>query len=250
MPLAFVDGTFEADARSIWSRAYAYGRPDWDADKVAKLLDEFERVGLLQRTKDEDGRVWGFWVGSDKFLPAPAHRERYKAGKRALFGEIKDTSLTPQGAVLDASKSLPLGFGVGSGVEVGVRERERGKGLVLVLGSAAKDPENEPQPQDQNPTPLSSSPTPKATATAEATPTPLPFKRIRTAILSPAERRATEDAIVPASISQDPLKPSPWHLEHGYELCSDDIWRSMVDRSSNGWIVKGEDHRWLKKESK
>jgi hypothetical protein len=153
MPMAFVDGTFEADPRDIWARAYAYARPDWTPEKVALLLDEFERVGLLQRTTDEEGRVWGFWVGSDNFLPPPAHRERYKAGKRALFGNlkdvstpapvnIKDASLIPQGPVLDASKSLLSGVGSGGGFGRGI---EKGEGV----GSGAPNSENEMSPEHE-----------------------------------------------------------------------------------------------------
>jgi hypothetical protein len=83
--IAYVDGTFEADPRDIWARSYAYSRPDWSAEKVAQLLDEFERVGLLQRITDKDGRVWGFWTGSDNFTPPPSKKSHYKAGKRSLF---------------------------------------------------------------------------------------------------------------------------------------------------------------------
>jgi hypothetical protein len=83
--IAYVDGTFEADARDVWARAYAYSRPDWSAEKVAQLLDEFEHVGLLQRAKDEDGRVWGYWTGSDKFTPPPSKWKHYRSGKLDLF---------------------------------------------------------------------------------------------------------------------------------------------------------------------
>lgn len=133
LPISFVDGTFEADAQDIWARAYAYAREDWDAGKVAKLLDEFERVGLLQRTTDADGRIWGFWVGSDNFLPPPSHRERYKVGKRSLFGNIKDESSSHQGCIKDASLSpperVPLGVGVVGGCGIG-----EGEGVGLVCG--------------------------------------------------------------------------------------------------------------------
>jgi hypothetical protein len=188
LPIAFVDGTFEADAQDIWSRAYACIRQGWDADKVAKLLDEFERVGLLQRTTDTDGKVWGFWVGSDNFLPPPSHRERYKAGKRSLFGEssshqggIKDASSSHQGCIKDASLSPPerVPLGVGSGVGGGFGRGE-GTGVGLVCGQGS---ENE-QPQEQVKgacSSSSSSPTATPTAAATPTPTPLPFKRIRTA---------------------------------------------------------------------
>jgi hypothetical protein len=83
--IAFVDGTFEADARDVWARAYAYSRPDWSAEKVAQLLDELERVGLLQRVTDADGRVWGYWTGSEKFTPPPSKWKHYRSGKLDLF---------------------------------------------------------------------------------------------------------------------------------------------------------------------
>src|SRR5438094_4701928 len=86
-PIALVDGTFEADARRLWAAAYATIRTDWDAAKVVLLLDEFERVGLLRRAKDENGRTWGYWVGSDKFGPTKASikKARYKTGRLDLF---------------------------------------------------------------------------------------------------------------------------------------------------------------------
>jgi hypothetical protein len=98
--IAFVDGTFEADARDIWARAYAYSRPDWSAEMVAQLLDELERVGLIQRVKDADGRVWGFFTGSDNFTPPPSKKSHYKAGKRSLFSAGADAvkTLCTQGA--------------------------------------------------------------------------------------------------------------------------------------------------------
>src|SRR5271157_4138617 len=37
--IALVDGTFEASPRQLWMAAYV-GRPDWNAEKVAQLLDE------------------------------------------------------------------------------------------------------------------------------------------------------------------------------------------------------------------
>jgi hypothetical protein len=91
--VAYVDGTFEADPQDIWARAYAYARPDWSAEKVAQLLNEFERVGLLQRTKDEEGRIWGFWTGADKFTPSPSQKSHYKAGKRSLFNDKSRANL-------------------------------------------------------------------------------------------------------------------------------------------------------------
>jgi len=171
MPISFVDGTFEADDTLIWSQAYACARPDWTPDNVAQLLHEFERVGLLRRVKDADGRVWGFWTGSDNFLPPPSHRDRYKNGKRSLFGDIKDASSSAPEDIKNESKNIPLGLGVGVGSGLG-------KGLGSGLDSAAKSSENEQQqkPEQSNPKSKSvfvpSTPTPTPTATATPTPTP------------------------------------------------------------------------------
>jgi hypothetical protein len=44
----------------------------------------------------------------------------------------------------------------------------------------------------------------------------------------------------------NPLKPSAWHVENGYEYCSDKIWRPKLDRDNQGFTVKGEDGIWRK----
>jgi hypothetical protein len=92
LALSNTDGTFEADAHSVWAKAYAFARPDFTSEKVGRLLDEYARVGLLLRKEDADGRLWGFWVGSDNFQPPPSKRAHYKQGKRALFS----ASATPE----------------------------------------------------------------------------------------------------------------------------------------------------------
>lgn len=188
LSLAFVDGTFEADPRDIWARAYAYGRPDWTPEKVAQLLDEFERVGLLRRTTDADGRVWGFWVGSDNFQPPPSHRERYKAGKRSLFdasgahqGGIKEVSSAPPEPVRTPQESVPLGVGVGVGSGVGL-----GKGSEEVLVCAAKNSENgQPQEQPQKQEQVKS----VSFSSSKATPTPQEQPQRQRQVLSPDEYR-------------------------------------------------------------
>ncbi len=85
--IALADGTFEAAPKLVWSAAYAHARPDWDSSKVGELLDELERVGLLERATDENGKVWGHWVGSEPFLPSPERikKSRYKVGRGDLF---------------------------------------------------------------------------------------------------------------------------------------------------------------------
>lgn len=179
MAISFVDGTFEADPRRIWSLAYAYNRPDWTAENVAKLLDELERVGLLLRTKDDDGRVWGFWVGADQFAPPPSHAGRYKnIGKRSLFDNIKDTSSSPPDDIKQPSKRVHQGLGVGSGSGLG-----KGVGTGVGLGSGLAT-ENEQKPEQIKTNPKSngvealSLSGPDLDLKATPTPKPAPMKTI------------------------------------------------------------------------
>jgi hypothetical protein len=144
--IALADGTFEASSRLVWLAAYASVRPDWDQDKVARLLDELERVGLLQRASAEDGKVWGRWVGSEKFLMSEERclKLRLKMGRRGIFLTASEQLRSPateelSSSVGAATQQLRVERGVGVGVE---RERERGV-------EAAKDSKND-QP-DKNP---------------------------------------------------------------------------------------------------
>jgi hypothetical protein len=145
--IALVDGTFEATPRQLWMAAYV-GRPDWTPEKVGLLLDELERVGLLRRAKDENSKVWGWWVGSERFLPSKEHVDshRYKRGRRDLFPQERRSSA---GAAPEQSSAAPdspeqrqnsagesrLGVGVGS-------RFGEGKGGGVGSG-AAKASENE-----------------------------------------------------------------------------------------------------------
>jgi hypothetical protein len=141
--LALADGTFEAEPRLVWSTAYAYNRPDWTVAKVGKLLDEFERVGLLERTRTSDGKVWGRWVGA-KLLPTAKTiaQSRLKVGRGDLFESGAPCNNEQQvAASCSTSAALEqqlLGVGVGLGEGLG-----EGKGQGL---DAAKSSENE-QPQ-------------------------------------------------------------------------------------------------------
>jgi hypothetical protein len=107
------------------------------------LLDEFERVGLLRRAKDEDGRIWGYWVGSDKFGPTMAtiKQARYKTGRLDLFfpqEQLAATCKTEEQLAATCNNLLQL-QGLGLGVGVGFGE---GKGLGVDL-DAARSSENE-----------------------------------------------------------------------------------------------------------
>jgi hypothetical protein len=91
LPLALANGVFEANARRIWATVYSYNRPDVDAEKVEKILAEFERVKLLFRWTD-GGKTWGYFVGIEKpgRLPAPS---RLKHSHEVLGPEPPKQSL-------------------------------------------------------------------------------------------------------------------------------------------------------------
>jgi hypothetical protein len=88
IPLALADGTFECNPRRVWADVYSYNRSDITVETVEKILNEFEKVGLLRRTKDELGKIWGFWNGIESRLPSESTRERYKQGKSNIFNDI------------------------------------------------------------------------------------------------------------------------------------------------------------------
>jgi hypothetical protein len=171
--VAYVDGTFEADPQDIWARAYAYARPDWNAEKVAQLLNEFERVGLLQRTKDEAGRVWGYWTGADKFMPPPSRKGHFKVGKLSLFtqGLAKGQPAATQ-EIAEGQPSATLCVGR---VGVGVGDR-----ACVCVGAcvckASKNSENK-QPQERDRVEHVDSCLEAKPTTAEATATPTPQGR-------------------------------------------------------------------------
>lgn len=99
IPLALADGTFECNARRVWADVYSYNRPDIDVDTVQKILDEFERVGLLER--QQNGKLWGKWTGIDSRLPSESTRERYKQGANELFSSRPNRDEVMPGLVLD-----------------------------------------------------------------------------------------------------------------------------------------------------
>jgi len=176
--IALADGTFEASPRLVWMAAYASVRPDWEVDRIVRLMDELERVGLLQRTQDEQGKVWGWWVGSEKFLPTPERCEtkRYKTGRRDLF-KVSDGAAPPQHRGSPA-KVLDL---------VLVSEMDKEKGVVV---AAPKDSENEQPPEQVKSFGVSLSLTP----TPAPTPTPKPTATPKREVLPPDEYRRAKAA--------------------------------------------------------
>jgi len=127
LPLAFSNGVFEANPRRIWSAVYSYNRPDVSADEVEAILDELVRVRMLFRWADPcTGKVWGYWVGSDKPGRLPGKSRR---GTNEVVGpeppqEELQKFLDSDGIHADsveqrAGTDLCLGFGFGSGLGIG-----------------------------------------------------------------------------------------------------------------------------------
>jgi hypothetical protein len=83
LSLALANGSFECEPAKVWFQVYAYNRPSVTEARVSEILAELERVRLLFRWTDNDGKKWGYWVGIEKdgLLPAETHRNRYKTGQ-------------------------------------------------------------------------------------------------------------------------------------------------------------------------
>lgn len=120
--LALVDGTFECDPQKVWSQCYApsrqiSGEDGWTVARVSDLLDEFERVGLLFRAVDNEGKRWGCWYNCDESLPQRSHWFKYKRGKRYLF--TTETVSRPSHDEVTPYSPLCLGVGLGLGFGLG-----------------------------------------------------------------------------------------------------------------------------------
>ena len=128
IPLALANGSFECSPGRVLRDVYFYLRPSVSLEDVESVLNEYERVRLLFRWRDEHGKVWGFWVGitSEGLLPAKAHVDRgdYKKGKeppadllqKFINGEIESGLLpsTPggdPGVALIPPEEPPAGLG-------------------------------------------------------------------------------------------------------------------------------------------
>jgi hypothetical protein len=124
LPLAFANGVFEANPRRIWATAYSYNRADVVPEEVEAILNELERVKMLFRWSDQGtGKVWGYWVGSERpgRLPSPS---RLKKRHELLGPEPPEEKLreflsrSEPMANLGVSNGC-LGFGVGVGCGIG-----------------------------------------------------------------------------------------------------------------------------------
>ena len=144
--LAGANGVFELDLRAIWAKCYAYARPDKSLEDLRVIQDAFIQAKLLF-TWEQNGKTWGYWVGSDKpgLLPRKSWRDREaKNGKlapeppeeelRRFLSSADDAQQvlaleparhsrvadTPEACNLHGTSVPGFGFGSGSGIGSGV----------------------------------------------------------------------------------------------------------------------------------
>jgi hypothetical protein len=158
LQLALANGSFECNARAIWTTCYGYNRPDVTPEDVAAILDEFERVKLLFRWT-VSGKTWGFWVGIDKpgRLPSEARlngrhdrkgEEVSKDKLREFLGENKTETIgmpsdSPTGSHERKGNGLGSGFGSGVGSGEGNEQSPKSPGEF-------DEKQNPPSSQNQN----------------------------------------------------------------------------------------------------
>lgn len=123
LPLALANGTFEVDPELVWAQVFAFNRPDVTPDDVVAMLDQFEKVKMLFRYEDEQGKSWGYWVGIEKAgrLPPPSERNREKRGPEPpseLLQEFLGGSYPSHKQVIGGG-SLGTGTGTGTGTCIG-----------------------------------------------------------------------------------------------------------------------------------
>ncbi len=102
LPLSHSNGTFECAARKVWATVYAYNRADMDLEAVEALLNELERVKILFRWDDEDGKQWGQFIGVTKpgRLPPPSERNKEKRGAEVPLHKLAEFLDVPVETIL------------------------------------------------------------------------------------------------------------------------------------------------------
>lgn len=235
VPLALANGSFECDARKIWSRVFSFNRPDVPVEQVETMLDEFERVKMLFRWTAADGKVWGHWVGSDKpgRLPAPSQiKKGEKTGApvpqdqlqaflrrdspRPSKGEPQGTPGKAQGDSLAGSGN---GNGKGSGYAGGAGGRAPASGgqssgdeedssaRTGSLLAASFSSENNDTPPAPAPAPTSASPPARPPQEPRAT----VLRADRDAALIPSEPQDQPPASTRVTIApRIPAREEPW----------------------------------------
>jgi hypothetical protein len=132
IPLALANGSFEASPRRVWSKVYAYNRPEVTLEHVEKILAELERVKLLFRWADSTGKQWGYWVGIDKKGRLPSQSRLNK--KHEALGAVPPADLLQtfmesngQPMVSHHVANGQVGFGSCSGSGSGINPLSEGK---------------------------------------------------------------------------------------------------------------------------
>jgi hypothetical protein len=127
VPLSLANGSFECDPRKIWTRVYAYNRPSFTLDMVAAMLKELERVKMLFRWTEADGKVWGNFVGINKPGRLPSRsdiKKGEKIGAEVPQALLQEFLAAPQGRRPGGGRAetgrepggdSAHGFGFGSG---------------------------------------------------------------------------------------------------------------------------------------
>lgn len=122
LPLAEINGSFEAEPRLVWRTVYAANRPDVTAEQVEQILLAFSQAKMLFLWS-KHGRKFGYFVGIEKHgrLPSPSRLKgkHYKLGPEVPYEELAEflgqdthrlhTGYTP------ATPGIGTGFGFGTG---------------------------------------------------------------------------------------------------------------------------------------
>lgn len=126
LPLALANGVFECNPRCVWATAYTFNRPEVTVEMVEMILAEFERVRLLFRWQEPDGKTWGYWTGIRKpgRLPSPSRlKKHHEIGPEPpqdllkRFEAVQPANAQPVAnhSVADGCVGVGVGVGVGSG---------------------------------------------------------------------------------------------------------------------------------------
>jgi hypothetical protein len=129
LPLMSVNGSFEADARLIWSQVYGFNRPKVTLKDVEAMLKEFERVKILFRWTAEDGKAWGYFVGVEKAGRLPPPSKRYSDAASAdipeklldafIGAKLPPPYRSPTQPIAEAYPGIGNGLSKGSGLGLG-----------------------------------------------------------------------------------------------------------------------------------
>jgi len=137
IPLAEANGSFECTPDRVWVEVYAFNRTDVTVNDVTRILDEFERVGMLKRW-NAGGKTYGFFNGIENRLPP---KSAVKRGDYRISAPKPPKWVTTEPHVEPMNGGEGLGFGLGLGKEE-VRATVKPKNLLkwmplecrLVLG--------------------------------------------------------------------------------------------------------------------